>query len=120
MRLKACLGRIGLLLFLLVGRGACNVRSLTIEYEERETQAAEPRLPDAQASGPEFWMVLLCFFNITMMFSRRPFRVDDWMFIVWCPLYSETPGDIPPQVTRLQILKSESLILAQNERWRQA
>jgi hypothetical protein len=47
-------------------------------------------------------------------------RFGGWDIIVWCPLRSEILGYIPTRVTRLQILKSESLILAQNERWRQA
>ena len=47
-------------------------------------------------------------------------RFGGWIIIVWCPLRSEILGQFQSKLTSFQILKAESLILAQNERWRQA
>ena len=96
-------------------------RSLTSEFEERETQAAESwRIQGVAQASCRIEQTLAI-----LRFSHHHMRSDSGQLecsALECEgaRYAEIPWINLQAKTRIETFNSESLILAQNERWRQA
>ena len=99
--------------------------SLTLWLEERETQAAESWrvrefMPFRHGLADDKRLRRSCVFVDTRFVSfPQGIGADDVSGLVKSRR-KRSPGVFPPGICRNQYFKLESLILAQNERWRQA